>query len=71
MLSLEKFLFDKCFIEIMLKKLLWKVGYSELMCKSCARNFSDNIIVGVMLKSSDKFSKKSYTCKLYIIEKLC
>ena len=50
------------------KKFLWKVGYSELMCKSCARNFSDNIIVGVMLKSSDKFSKKRYAHKLYVVK---
>ena len=50
MLSLEKFLFDRYSIEIMLKKFHGKLN-SELMHKSYAKE-----------KSSDKFSKR----KLYI-----
>ena len=58
MLSLEKFLFDRYSIEIMLKKFHGKLN-SELMRKSCATSFPDNIIVGIMLKDIlGKFSKK-------------
>jgi hypothetical protein len=68
MFSPERFLFNKCFIEIMLKIFLGKLD-SELMHKSCARCFPDNIIVEVMLKkSSKKFYKNGYTCKLYVMK---
>ena len=54
MLSPEKFLFNKCFIKIMLQIFLKKL-YSELMRKNCVRTF--RVILSCM--SSDIFSQKS------------
>jgi hypothetical protein len=50
MLSHDKFLFDKCFIKIVLKIFLNKL-YNEFMRKNYVRRRPDNIIM-----HSDKFS---------------
>ena len=69
MLSPEKFLFNKCFIKIMLQIFLKKL-YSELMRKNCVRTF----LVILSCMSTDIFSQKGYAKNILCLvrwEKLC